>query len=54
VFDVALLTGLPATGRRTEFDNEEVSSEMSRMLRERMAGIVAARRRSGRQTQFRH
>ena len=45
VFDVALLIGLPATGRSVEFDVEEVSSKIGRMLRKSMAGLVATKRR---------
>jgi len=37
VFDVALMTGLPATGRRVELDGEEVSSEVGLLIRGRMA-----------------
>jgi len=44
VFDLVLITGLPATGRKVEFDTEEVSSEMGRILREQMAGVVTAKR----------
>ena len=36
-FDVALMTGLPATGRRVELDGEEVSSEVGLLIRGRMA-----------------
>ena len=37
MFDVALMTGLPATGRRVELDGEEVSSEVGLLIRGRMA-----------------
>ena len=37
VFDVALMTGLPATGRIVELDGEEVSSEVGLLIRGRMA-----------------
>ena len=36
VFDVALMTGLPATGRTVELEGEEVSSEVAVLLRARM------------------
>ncbi|KAJ8423069.1 hypothetical protein Cgig2_009338 [Carnegiea gigantea] len=36
VFDVALMTGLPALGTRIELDRLEVSTEMGRLVRERM------------------
>lgn len=37
------MTGLPVTGRRVEFDGEEVNGKLGRMLRERMAEVVAAK-----------
>jgi len=33
MFDVALMTSLPATRKSVEFDAEEVDSKMGRMLR---------------------
>jgi len=37
VFDVALFTGLPATGRRVELDGEEVESDVGIAVRARVA-----------------
>jgi len=41
VFDIGFMTGLPMTGRRVEFDGEEVSGDLGRMVRE---CIVATKR----------
>ncbi|KAJ8441634.1 hypothetical protein Cgig2_025801 [Carnegiea gigantea] len=44
VFDVAFMTDLLAIKRRVEFDGEEVSGDLGRMVKERIAEIVAAKR----------
>ena len=44
MFDVALVTGLPATGRRVEFDGEDVSTKMGWMVRDQMTDIVVGKR----------
>lgn len=36
MFDVALMTGLPALGTRLELDRPEVSTEIGRLVGERM------------------
>ena len=38
------MTGLPVTWRRVEFDSEEVNGELGRMVRERMAEVVVAKK----------
>ena len=35
VFDVALLTGMPATGERVSFEEEHVTMEIGELVRER-------------------
>jgi len=36
VFDVALLTGLPVTGERVEFDDDKVMIDFADMVRQRV------------------
>jgi len=43
VFDVALMTGLPATGEIVQFGDEGEVSEVGRMVREQMAEYVEAK-----------
>ncbi|KAJ8425145.1 hypothetical protein Cgig2_032651 [Carnegiea gigantea] len=58
VFDVALFTGLPGTGKKVELDREEVSTEVGDMVRARMGEWerkeMARRvpRRSGKKRRF--
>jgi len=42
-YDMAFMICLPATRRRVEFDDKEVSGALGRMVRERLAKVVAAK-----------
>ncbi|KAJ8441586.1 hypothetical protein Cgig2_023150 [Carnegiea gigantea] len=42
--DDTLMTGLRATNRRVEFDGEEISSDLGRMVKERMTKIVVTKK----------